>query len=238
MGLVDRFKWIVSRRPKLNRSGSSAHWLAYIDSKTELAGNNKFGKGTIVNDSKIGRHTYVVNARIVRAEIGSFCSIGPEVNIGGLGTHPTNWLSTHPAFYSTLKQSGKTFAASDLFDELKLNKVGNDVWIGARALILDGIIIGDGAIVAAGSVVTKDVPPYAIVGGVPAQVIRTRFDLAIIEALLKWQWWHLPDEVLAGIASRFCEATDLTIDRLAELQAAAEENDPDKVDGHVKACLF
>lgn len=238
MGLVDRFKWLVSRRPKLNKSGSSAHWLAYIDSKTELAGNNKFGKGTNVDNSKIGRHTYVVNARIVRAEIGAFCSIGPEVNIGGLGNHPINWLSTHPAFYSTRKQSGKTFAVTDLFDELRPNKIGNDVWIGARALILDGISIGDGAIIAAGSVVAKDVAPYAIVGGVPARVIRTRFDSTVIEALLKWQWWHLPDEVLARIAPLFCEETALTIDRLAVLQAVAAETDPGKVDGNVKTSLF
>lgn len=218
MSLFDRFNWLVSRRPKLKKSGSSAHWSAYIDLKTDLAGSNRFGKGTNISDSKIGRHTYIVNARIVRAEIGAFCSIGPEVNIGGLGNHPTNWLSTHPAFYSILKQSGKTFTEINLFDELKPNKIGNDVWIGAKALILDGVSIGDGAIVAAGAVVTKDVPAYAIVGGVPAKVIRSRFEPKVIEALLKLQWWHLSDEVLKRLAPQFCEYSELTLDRLAEMQ--------------------
>jgi acetyltransferase-like isoleucine patch superfamily enzyme len=223
MPFLDRFEWLVSRRQKIKKIGSSAHWSAYIDSKTELAGNNKFGKGTHINDSKIGRHTYVVNARIVSAQIGAFCSIGPEVNIGGLGSHPINWVSTHPAFYSTRQQSGKTFALTDLFDELRPNKIGNDVWIGARVLILDGVNIGDGAIVAAGTVVTKDVPPYAIVGGVAAKVIRFRFDSAVIDALLKWQWWNLPDDVLARLALQFCESSDLTIDRLTIIQALAAE---------------
>lgn len=224
MSVVDRFKWLVSRRPNLRKIDSSAHWLAYIDSTTELAGNNKFGKGTSVHGSKIGRHTYVVNARIVRAQIGAFCSIGPEVNIGGLGNHPTKWLSTHPAFYSTLRQSGKTFATSDLFDELKCNKIGNDVWIGARALILDGVSIGDGAIVAAGAVVTKDVPPYAIVGGVPAKIIRYRFSEDVIESLLKWQWWLLHDDELCGLAKTFSESTELSLDRLDVLQKMSRQH--------------
>ena len=223
MSLFDQFEWLVSRKQKIKKNGSTAHWGAYVDSKTELAGNNKFGKGTHINDSKIGRHTYVVNARIVNAQIGAFCSIGPEVSIGGLGSHPINWLSTHPAFYSTRQQSGKTFALTDLFDELRPNKIGNDVWIGARALILDGVNIGDGAIVAAGTVVIKDVPPYAIVGGVSAKVIRFRFDSAVVEALLKWQWWNLPDDVLARLAPQFCESSDLTIDRLTMIQALANE---------------
>lgn len=222
MSLLDRFKWLVSRRQNIKKIGSSAHWSAYIDSKTELAGNNKFGKWTHINDSKIGRHTYVVNARIVNAQIGAFCSIGPEVSIGGLGSHPISWLSTHPAFYSTRQQSGKTFALTDLFDELKPNKIGNDVWIGAKALILDGVNIGDGAIVAAGTVVTKDVPPYAIVGGVAAKVIRFRFDPEVIDALLKWQWWNLPDEVLARLAPQFCESSNLTLNELTKLKALAD----------------
>lgn len=218
MSIVDRFKWLVCHRPNLRKINSSAHWLAYIDPTTELAGNNKFGKGTNICDSQIGRHTYVVNARIVRAQIGAFCSIGPDVNVGGLGNHPIKWISTHPAFYSILKQSGKTFVTSDLFDELKPNKIGNDVWIGASALILDGISIGDGAIVAAGAVVTKDVPPYAIVGGVPAKVIRYRFSEEVIASLLEWQWWELPDVVLAKLAVCFCRTDQWSVEVIDKLR--------------------
>ena len=223
MSIFDRIKWMVIRRPKLRKTGSSAHWFAYIDSATELAGGNRFYKGAKIYASKIGRHTYVSSARIANTEIGAFCSIGPDVNIGGLGAHPTRWISTHPAFYSTRKQSGISFTKIDMFDELKPNKIGNDVWIGARALILDGVTIGDGAIVAAGAVVTKDVPPYAIVGGVPAKLIRTRFEPPVIEALLKWQWWNLSDDVLACLAPQFCQSVDLTIDRLAVLQEVTAE---------------
>lgn len=211
MSLIDRLTFFLFRRPRLKKIDSSAHWLAYIDAITELAGNNRFGKGTSVNASKIGRHTYVAeNARIVRVEIGAFCSIGPNVIIGGLGTHPTKWISTHPVFYSTLKQSGKTFVTINSFDELQLNKIGNDVWIGARALILDGVSIGDGAIIAAGSVVTKDVSPYAIVGGVPAKIIRFRFSEEVIARLLEWQWWNLSDLVLKEMAQDYCEHNSWT----------------------------
>lgn len=223
MSLVDRFKWLAIRRPKLRKLNSSAHWLTYIDPTTELAGNNTFGKGTHIHGSKIGRHSYVASARIVNTTIGTFCSIGPGVKIGGLGIHPTDCLSTHPAFYSTLMQSGKTFATTNLFEELKSNTVGNDVWIGARVLVLDGISIGDGAIVAAGAVVTKNVPPYSIVGGVPARLIRSRFGSAEIEFLLKWQWWNLPDGVLTQLSLRFCDASNLTLEKLVTLERDASE---------------
>lgn len=221
MSFVDRFIWLAKRRTELHKSGSGAHWLAFVDSSSILAGNNRLGKGTHIHDSKIGRHTYVVNARIVRSDIGSFCSIGPEVNIGGLGRHPAKWISTHPMFYSTIKQSGKTFAKDDLFEELKVNKIGSDVWIGARSLILDGIQIGNGAIVAAGSVVTQDVPPYAIAGGVPARVIKHRFSADVISSLLEWQWWLLPDEVLAHLAILFCETDNWTVEIINELKTLA-----------------
>lgn len=221
MSLVDRCKWLVSRRPNLRKIDSSAHWLAYIDAATVLAGNNRFAKGAAVHASKIGRHTYVSNARIVHADIGAFCSIGPDVNIGGLGNHPSKWISTHPVFYSTLMQSGKTFAVRDLFEELKPNKIGNDVWIGARALILDGILIGDGAIIAAGAVVNKDVPPYAVMGGVPASIIRYRFSAEVIAALQAWQWWSLPDEVLAKLARDFCEDEEWSVEAIDKLRARA-----------------
>lgn len=219
MALFDRLKWLVIRRLNLKKINSWAHWSAYIDSTTKLAGNNRFGKGTNVNSSTFGLHTYVVNARIVRTEIGAFCSIGPEVNIGGLGSHPTNYISTHPIFYSPLKQSGKTFASNANFEELKSVKIGNDVWIGARVLILDGVNIGDGAIIAAGAVVAKDVPPYAIVGGIPAQLIRYRFSEDIISALLEWQWWKLSEDSLEYLSIMFTDEKALTIDKIMNIKS-------------------
>lgn len=223
MSVMDRLKWLVFRRPKLKKIDCWAHWTAYLDSATQLAGNNRIGKDSNINASSFGRHTYVVNARIIRAEIGMFCSIGPEVNIGGLGSHPTNYISTHPIFYSPLCQSGKSFATNSDFEELKSVHIGNDVWIGARALILDGVHIGDGAIIAAGAVVAKDVPPYAIVGGVPAKVIRYRFSEDVIHALLNWQWWSLTDEVLKKFANEFCRHEQWTCSDIERLRAVVAQ---------------
>ncbi len=92
-------------------------------------------------------------------------------------------------FYSTRKQCGATFADRDYFDEQSDISIGNDVWIGARVFLIEGIHVGDGAIVGAGAVVTKDVPAYAVVGGVPAKIIRYRFTQEQIEYLLELQWW-------------------------------------------------
>lgn len=219
MSFFDRVKWLAIRRPKLKKNSSYAHWLSFIDEATELSRNNRFGKGTNINVSKIGRHTYIVNARIARANIGAFCSIGPEVIIGGLGTHPTNFVSTHPVFYSQLCQSGITFSTENLVEELKSVTVGNDVWIGARAMILDGVSIGDGAIIAAGAVVAADVPPYAIVGGVPARVIRYRFPEDVVSILLDWKWWFLSDEILKCLAIDFCSREKLSVKEVEELRS-------------------
>ena len=81
--------------------------------------------------------------------------------------------------------------------------IGNDVWIGARSIIMDGVSIGDGAIVAAGSVVTKDVPPYAVVGGSPAKIIKYKFSQDIIDRLEEIQWWNLPDEEITKVVDLF-----------------------------------
>ncbi len=139
--------------------------------------------------SRIGSFSYLgQGSRAVRTRIGRFCSIGPACRFG-LGMHPTQMISTHPAFYSLLEQSGTTFADASYFDEFSETTIGNDVWLGAGVIVRDGVNIGDGAIVAAGSVVAKDVPPYAIVGGVPARILRHRFGPDEVERLLALRWW-------------------------------------------------
>lgn len=214
MSIFDRIKWLAIRRPNLKKIDSWAHWTAYVDSLTQLSVNHKFEKGVLIHDSVIGRHTYFAKSKVVRADIGAFTCIGPEAFIGGLGRHPTNFISTHPIFYSSRRQTGKTFAKKNLIEEIARISIGNDVWIGARAVILDGISVGDGAIIAAGAVVVKDVPPYAVVGGVPAKVIRYRFTEDVIEQLLDWKWWQLPDSVLANLAEDFCGSTEWTCEMI------------------------
>lgn len=159
--------------------------------------------------STIGSFTFVQSgSRIHRAGIGRFCSIGPDCRIG-LGRHPTDtFVSTHPIFFSTQKQAQITFADRDYFVEYEEIEIGNDVWIGTGAVVVDGVNIGDGAIVAASSVVTRSVPPYAIVGGVPARVIRFRFEKDQISQLLEEQWWKRDPERLKAQFKKFHNIDD------------------------------
>lgn len=143
-----------------------------------------------ISNSELGRFGYISkNTLVSMANIGSFCSIGPY-SIIGYGNHPTNLLSTSPVFYSSRKQCGFSFSDSNQFDEYHHIDIGNDVWIGARSFIRDGVRIENGAIIGAGAVVVKDVPAYAIVGGVPARLIRYRFHSDIIQKLQEIQWWN------------------------------------------------
>ena len=130
---------------------------------------------------------------IQNVTIGRYCSIAPRVDINP-SQHPTDWLSIscrqyNPVYLGWHRFLTKSVACSK-FPEADRVFIGNDVWIGSRVTIMGGIKIGDGAIIASGAVVTKDVPPYAIVGGVPAHVIRYRFDDKIIEELLDLKWWR------------------------------------------------
>jgi chloramphenicol O-acetyltransferase type B len=104
--------------------------------------------------------------------------------------HPTDQFSSSPLFYRVRNTFQVEWINEDgSFEEYRPIEIGSDVWIGARAIVLDGVRVGDGAIVAANAVVTTDVPPYAIVGGVPAKILRYRFSREKIDHLLSLQWW-------------------------------------------------
>ena len=177
--------WIANRRrqPKL-----SQHYMALAFESTFEADVTLFEHSRLL-ESRIGAHSYIgASTMMAHTSVGRFCSIGSGCRFG-MGRHPTEFVSTHPIFYSTERHTGTTFADRPYFNEHAPVRVGHDVWIGANAILLDGVDIGHGAIVAAGAVVAHDVAPYAIVGGVPAEVIRFRFDTATIEALLASRWW-------------------------------------------------
>jgi len=185
--------WAAS---KVRHRGLSQEWGALI-TQSQLEPNVKVYGGARVSKSSLGAYTYVAkNSLVFHTTIGRFCSIGPNCQLG-LGKHPSRgFVSTHPAFYSTTRECGVTFADQDYFERYEPITVGHDVWIGANVLVRDGVQIGTGAIVGAGAVVTKSVPPYAVVGGVPARVLRHRFDEPTIGRLLESRWWDRDPEWL------------------------------------------
>ena len=155
----------------------------------------------------IGRHSYAqplvrfYAGDAIKVHIGNFCSIAKEVELLPGGNHHPEWASTFPfriqfglpgAF-----EDGQPWSKGDIY-------IGNDVWIGVGAKILGGVTIGDGAVVAAYSVVVKDVEPYSIVAGNPAQHRRFRFGPDTRAALRRIAWWNWSDELLAARVSDLC----------------------------------
>lgn len=170
---------------------------------TELAVNTKVYPPYFLHDVQLGDYSYIAkNCRISHCSIGKFCSIGPNFCCG-LGVHPTNGISTAPMFYSTAKQNGTTLCKENKIEESLHTNIGNDVFIGANVTVLDGVTISDGAVIGAGAVVTKDIPPYAIAVGVPAKVVKYRFDEETIKALLEKQWWNGTVEDLQQVEKHF-----------------------------------
>lgn len=169
----------------------------------KLGVNTKVYPPYFLHDIQLGDYSYVAkNCNISHCSIGKFCSIGPNFCCG-LGIHPTQGVSTAPMFYSTAKQNGMTLCKENKIEEVKQTVIGNDVFIGANVTVLDGVHIADGAVIGAGAVVVDDIPPYAIAVGVPAKVVKYRFDDATINALLEKQWWNRPEEDLQFVEKYF-----------------------------------
>jgi len=162
-----------------------------ISLNSSFEGANKIYPYTDFNGS-LGYGSYISNNCSISANIGRFTSIAPHVR-GNNGFHPYTYpfATTCPMFFSTRKQNGKTFANKQILNEIKsLPIIGNDCWIGENVFICGGIKIGDGAVVLAGAVVSKDIPDYAIVGGVPAKILKYRYDEETLNFLTKFKWWN------------------------------------------------
>jgi acetyltransferase-like isoleucine patch superfamily enzyme len=175
-----------------------------VSIKTELEGKNFIDKNVNIENSIVGFGSYIgKNSSLARSKIGRFCSIANEVKVVN-GFHPTKKIvSTSPYFFksSPLIRVGKSYSKSNTYQSFRYagNEkyfviIGNDVWIAHNVTILSGVKIGDGAIIGASTVVTKDVPPYAIVVGNPSKIIRYRFTEEQIRILLKIQWWNFPQQ--------------------------------------------
>ena len=185
------FLYIKNKRRFLGRVRFNSSVV--ITERSELEGSNTIGDRSYFSGC-MGYGTYICNDCSIIGNVGRFCSIAPEVK-NSLGIHPISepYVSTSPMFFSLRKQTGETFAQKQLFEEMKNPiEIGHDCWIGQGAFIVGGIKVGTGAVVLAGAVVTKDVPSYAIVGGVPAKVLKYRYDEETIDFLLRTEWWNMP----------------------------------------------
>lgn len=181
-----------------------------LDNKSRVA-----SKATVYN-TKLGKYSYVgVNTYVINSEVGSFCSIGNDSSIG-LGQHPYNYASTSPVFYGKNNIFRKSLANLEI-QEYRKTIIGNDVWIGERVLIMDGVKIGTGAVIGAGTIVTHDIPPYAIVVGNPGRVIKYRFESCVIDQLLESEWWEMDDESL-GILGEKTNDVSLFLQAIKEIK--------------------
>lgn len=189
-----------------------------IDSFDRFEGMNRLTTDVTFLTSSIGYASYIGTGSFIKnTKIGRYTCIATDV-VTVAGSHPTSkFVSIHPAFYSTRKQAGFTYVSEEKFSDFNyIDKhqkftvmIGNDVWIGSGVKIMEGVTIGDGAVVAAGAIVTKDVPPYAIVGGVPAKIIKYRFDEETIKKLLELKWWEKDQAWIKSHADDFDDVEKL-----------------------------
>ena len=207
---------------KYRKKGVRICFLSRIMPPSALEGHNKVGKFSIFK-GELGRYSYIGDNSVILGKVGRYTSIANRVHVIS-GRHPLKppFVSTHPAFYAIHSAVGNTYVEEQLFEEhifvnndndLKGNYpsvIGNDCWIGEGASIIGGLTISDGAVVLANATVTKDVPPYAIVGGVPAQIIGYRYDEDTIKQLLEKQWWSRNESEIKEKASLLTRKQGLT----------------------------
>jgi acetyltransferase-like isoleucine patch superfamily enzyme len=191
------------------------HWDVFfgvkVDFQTKLEKNTRIYKRTDVRGSTVGYGSYIGWDSVIRnAVVGKYCSIGPNVNII-YGRHPVRqFISTHPAFFSVRKQAGFTYVDDNLYEENQtLNGksviIGNDVWLGYGVCILEGVEIGNGAIVGANSTVTTNVEPYSIYVGTPAKKVGYRYNDNLINRLNKLEWWNISPSIIKKNSNLFSD---------------------------------
>lgn len=180
---------------------------------TKLEGNNVINDAVNINKSVIGFGTVIgYNSNLSNSLVGRFCSIASGAHIV-IETHPLDMVSTYPSFFNTCNNYpfGKGKVTKNEFIQT-INgfsiEIGNDVWIGANVTFKGGVKIGDGAVIGMNATVTKDVPPYAIVGGLPAKIIKYRMNDKQIKKMLKIKWWNWSPELIKERREDFSNIDD------------------------------
>jgi acetyltransferase-like isoleucine patch superfamily enzyme len=188
--MLERLAYIAAKLLKKSRLSAVSQSTVHPTSKLE--------SGTSFFASHMDKHSFCgYDCDIHSADIGRFVSIANGVVIGG-GRHPMEWVGMSPVFYRG-RDSVKAKFSEHEREPVRRVRVGHDVWIGRSAIVLPGVDIGHGAVVGAGAVVTKSVPPYAIVAGNPARLIRHRFEPAVVQRLLASAWWDLDEDHLRAL---------------------------------------
>ncbi|MBK1698538.1 chloramphenicol acetyltransferase [Rhodovibrio salinarum] len=191
------------RQPPLRGDGPSIHPDAVVR-ESHMGSWTLVAARTLVSETRFGAYSYVMdNAAIERATVGPFCSIAAHTWINP-GNHPT-WRASQHHFQYRADQYGLGEREEAFFDWRRDHPVtlGPDVWMGFGAVVLPGVTVGTGAVLAAGAVVTRDVAPYQIVGGTPAKPIGERFPADIADALQRIAWWDWPHEQLKSALPDF-----------------------------------
>lgn len=180
-------KILSERNIKMHHLANHKHLNVRVFKDLEIEGDNDFW-GNINTLPRIGAFSYTGSNFDYGVKIGRYCSLASNIKVMGAHHFP-DWVSTSPVFYREGYHDVNQENMSHIARMKRKINIGNDVWIGADVVLANNIDIGDGAIIASNSIVTKNVPPYMIVGGVPAKVIKPRFNKALVEELLKSEWW-------------------------------------------------
>jgi chloramphenicol O-acetyltransferase type B len=190
---------------QLQRADVWATSRTQVGSRLELEPPVNVSNVQFVGDCRVGAYSFFSSGLVIRTRIGRYCSFANELIVGE-GDHPITWLTTHPFpskglshFNELAEYQGFKVSPECRLPEVPTTTIGNDVWVGRRVFIKPGVTIGDGAVVGAHSVVTRDVPAYAVVAGSPARLIKDRFPPAIVERLQSLCWWRFAMRDLEGI---------------------------------------
>src|ERR1700686_1870992 len=214
---------VEARLWRRRQAGNDIRLFAGIefDEATVLEPPVRVGQNTMIYGSKIGCYSYIgANSVVQAATVGRFCSSAWGITLGA-SAHPLDRATTHT--FPWRSRDGGFVDDREL--SVETLRMGHDVWIGCNAVVLSGVTIGNSAVIAAGSIVTRDVPAYTVVMGVPARAVRLRYDEALVTRLSALSWWYWPTEVLRKHVSLFqAPLTENIVEELEDIARLYKAN--------------